>query len=86
MKARVVAFYVVAALFTLSCPPGLRRRLRVTEDSLEISVTEIENLGGVACIVFVRSPEDEQEFELGAGESVTVTGITGPIGVGAVGG
>ena len=30
-------------------------------------------------IVFVRSPEAEQEFELATGESVTVTGITEPI-------
>ena len=30
--------------------------------------------------------EGEQEFELAAGESVTVTGITGAIEVGAVGG
>ena len=63
----------------------------MSEDSLEMSVTEVEggilveNLSGVACIVFVRSPEGEQEFELAAGESVTVTGITGPIEVGAVG-
>ena len=31
------------------------------------------------------SPEGEREFELAAGESVTVTGITRPIEVGAVG-
>ena len=30
------------------------------------------------------SPEGEQEFELAAGESVTVTGMTGPIEVGVV--
>ena len=36
------------------------------------------------CIVFVRSPDGEQEFELAAGESVTVTGITEPIKVSAV--
>ena len=33
-----------------------------------------------------RRPEGEQEFELAAGESVTVTGITRPVGMGAVGG
>ena len=31
---------------------------------------------------FRGSPEGEQEFELGAGESVTVTGITGAVGAG----
>ena len=44
----------------------------------------IENLSGVACIVFVKSPEGEQEVELAAGESVTVTGIRGAGGAGAV--
>jgi len=50
-----------------------------SEDSLEIPVTEVqhgivsENLSGVACIVAVTSPEGEQEFEMAAGESVTVT-------------
>ena len=46
----------------------------------------IGNLSTVACIVFVMSLEGEQRFELNVGESVTVTGITGPIEVGAVGG
>ena len=46
----------------------------------------IENLSGVDCIVYVTSPEGEQESELPAGESVTVTGITGAVGVGAGGG
>ena len=40
----------------------------------------------VAFIVYVRSPEGEQMFELDAGESITVTGITAPIEVGAVAG
>ena len=40
---------------------------------------------GVDYIVYVRSPEGEQRFELAAGESVTVTGITKPIEVGVVG-
>ena len=58
--------------------------------SLEISVTEadngvmIENVGNVACLVFVSSPEDEQQFELAFGESVTVTDISPPIEVSAV--
>ena len=44
----------------------------------------IENVGNVACLVFVSSPEGEQQFELAVGESTTVTGITEPIGVSAV--
>jgi len=57
---------------------------------LEISVTEvdngvmIENVGNVACLVFVSSPEGEQQFELAVGESVTVSDITKPIEVSAV--
>ena len=35
--------------------------------------------------MFVKSPEGEEESELPAGESVTVTGITGPVGVGVGG-
>ena len=47
-----------------------------------------ENLSGIDCIdciVYVRSPEGEQMFELGARESVTGAGITAPIEVVAVG-
>ena len=64
--------------------------ITVTEESLAIQVTEveggitIENLSGIDCIVYVRSPEGEQMLELGAGESITVTGITAPIEVVAV--
>ena len=69
--------------------PDADPRITVTEESLAIRVTEveggitIENLSGVECTVYVRSPEGEQMFELGAGESITVTGITAPIEVGA---
>ena len=64
--------------------------ITVTEESLAILVTEIEggiaieNLSGGDCIVYVRSPEGEQMFELGIGETITVTGITAPIEVEAV--
>ena len=37
-------------------------------------------------VVFVRSPEGEQRFDLGVGEIVMVTGIAKPIEVVAVGG
>lgn len=57
---------------------------------MEISVTEvdngvvIQNVGNIACIVSVSSPEGEQQFELAVGESVTVTDISQPIEVSAV--
>ena len=43
-----------------------------------------EDLSGIDCIVYVRSPEGEQAFELAVAEVITVTGITAPIEVGAV--
>jgi len=90
MKATLLICLVLAALLGLSCPPQAGPRISVSEDSLHISVTEVEggilikNQSGVACIIFLRSAEGEQEFELAAAESVTVTGITEPIRVSAV--
>lgn len=92
MRGALFSCLILAALLGLSCTPQAGPGVSVLENSLEISVTEveggirIENLSGVACIVFVSSAEGEQEFELAAEESVTVTGITKPIKVGAVGG
>jgi hypothetical protein len=69
------------ALLGLSYTPGT---------SLGISVTEvdngviIQNVGNVACLVLVSSPEGEQQFELAIGKNVTVTGISRPIDVSAV--
>ena len=82
MKVTILICCILAlALLGLSCAP---------EATLEISVTEvdngvmIENVGNVACLVFVSSPEGEQQFELAVGESVTVTDISQPIEVSAV--
>ena len=82
MKATFLICCILAlALLGLSCAP---------EATLEISVTEvdngvmIENVGNVACLVFVNSPEGEQQFELAVGENVTVTDISQPIEVSAV--
>jgi len=82
MKATFLICCVLAlTLLGLSCAP---------EGTLEISVTEvddgvmIENVGNVACLVFVSSPEGEQQFELAVGESVTVTDLSQPIEVSAV--
>jgi hypothetical protein len=44
----------------------------------------IENVGNVDCLVFVNSPEGEQQFELAVGQNTTVTGISQPIEVSAV--
>jgi hypothetical protein len=69
------------AVLGLSYTPGT---------SLEVSVTEvdngviIQNVGNVACLVFVNSPEGEQQFELAIGKNVTVIGISRPIDVSAV--
>jgi len=60
------------------------------EATLEISVTELdngvmlENVGNIDCLVFVSSPEGEQQFELAVGESVKVIDISQPIEVSAV--
>ena len=68
-------------LVGLSCAP---------QDTLGISVTElydgvaIQNVGSVDCLVFVTSPEGEQQFELAFGQNTTVTGISQPIEVSAV--
>ena len=91
MKAAVlVRCIVIVALLGLSCAPDDGPGISIAEDSLTVSVTEIddgiiiENLSGVDCIVFGRSPEGEQQFELDVGERVTVTGITKPIELAAV--
>jgi hypothetical protein len=82
MKATVLICCILAlGLLGLSCAP---------EATLEISVTEvdngvmIENVGNVACLVFVSSPECELQYALAVGESVTVSDVTKPIEVSAV--
>lgn len=82
MKATFLICCILAlALLGSSCAPEAR---------LEISVTEIdngvmiENVGNVDCLVFVSSPESEQQFKLAVGESATVTDIAKPIEVSAV--
>ena len=82
MKATFLICCIFAlTLLGLSCAP---------EATLEISITEvdngvmIENVGNVACLVFVSSPEGEQQFELAVGENVTVTDTSQPIEVSVV--
>ena len=78
----ISAILLVGLVLTgLSCAP---------KTTLEISVTEldngvmIQNVGDVDCLVFVSSPEGEQQFELAVGENTTVTGMPQPIEVSAV--
>jgi hypothetical protein len=82
MKATFLICCILAlVLIDLSCAP---------EGTLEISVTEIdngvmiENVGNINCLVFVNSPEGQQQFELAVGENLTVTDISQPIEVSAV--
>lgn len=81
MKRLILSCILVLALIGLSCAP---------QTTLEISVTEldngvmIQNVGNVDCLVFVSSPEGEQQFELAVGQNTTVTGISQPIEVSAV--
>ena len=82
VKATFLICCILAlVLISLSCAP---------EGTLEISVTEIdngvmiENVSNIDCLVFVSSPEGEQQFELAVGESVTATNISQPIEVSAV--
>ena len=83
MKKIVLPIVMVAgiALLGLSCAP---------QATLEIFVTEVdngvmtENVGSVDCLVFVNSPEGEQQLELAVGQNTTVTGMSQPIEVSAV--
>jgi len=82
MKSTLLILCIlVLVLVGLSCAP---------EDTLEISLTEIdngvmiENVGNVNCLAFVSSPEGEQQFELAVGENITVADISQPIEVSAV--
>lgn len=82
MKSTFLICYILAlVLVGLSCAP---------EGTLEISVTDvdngvmIENVSNIDCLVFVSSPEGEQQFELAVDESVTVTNISQPLEVSAV--
>ena len=84
MKVAILICCILAlallALLGLSYTPGT---------SFEVSVTDIDNgviiqnVGNIPCLVFVSSPEGEQQFELAVGENVTVTDITKPIDVAA---
>jgi hypothetical protein len=70
------------ALIGLSYTPGTS--LEVFRTELDNGVI-IQNVGNIPCLVFVSSPEGEQQFELAVGENVTVTGVAQPVDVSATG-
>ena len=91
MKATfVICFVLSLALVGLQCTPSDSLSISVTEDEVKVSVMEVDNgieiinVSKLGCVVFVRSPEGEQKFDLDVGESVIVTDITKPIEVAAV--
>ena len=82
MKTTLLICSIVAlALISLSCTP--QSTLEVSVDEIDDGIV-IENAGNVDCIVLVSSPESEQQLELAASETVTVTDISQPIEVSAV--
>ena len=93
MKAKFLICCILAlALLGSSCAPEAALEVSVSDDTISVTATLIENgvmtenVGDVDCIVFVSSPEGEQQFELAVSESITVTGITQPIQVAAASG
>ena len=93
MKTALVGLCVLCVLVMgLQCPPGDGVSVTIIDEAVGILVVEveggieIENLSGVGCTVYVRSPEGEQQFDMDVGEVITVTGITAPIQVRVVGG
>ena len=89
MKPALVALCVLCVLVMgAQCPPGDGVSVTIDDEAIGIPVVEVEggieitNTSEIDVIVFITSPEGEQQFELDVGESVTVTGITGLVEVG----
>lgn len=85
MKATLSICCVLVALLGLSCAPKAGPEISLTEDSLSLSVTEvdggvlIENLSGVACIVFFIWPDREEQFDFAVGQTQIVEGMPSTI-------
>ena len=77
----LIIILVVSLILGLSCAPQATPEISVTE--LDTGVM-IENVGNVDCLVFVTSPEGEQQFELAVGQDRTVIDISQPIEVSAI--
>ena len=93
MKTALLVLCVLCALVMgFQCPPSDGVSITIDDEAIGIVVVEVEggieitNTSEVAIIVFVTSPEGEQQFKLDVGESVTVTGVTKPIEVWVVAG
>jgi len=84
MKIAILICCILAlallALLGLSYTPGISGGVSVTD--IDNGVI-IQNVGNVACVVFVSSPEGKQQFEVAVGRNVTVTDISHPINVSA---
>jgi len=71
---------VLLALIGLSYTPGIS--FGVSAIDIDNGVI-IQNVGNVACLVFVSSPEGVQEFEVAVGKNVTIIDISQPVDVSA---
>lgn len=80
-RSFLVCCIVALVLVALSCTPAATLQVSVSETDNGVA---IENVGSVGCIVFVKSPDGEQQFELATGETLTVTDISLPVQVSAV--
>ena len=84
---RLLVVVILAIFLVVLLPLGLSC---ASQAELGISVTELDNgvmvrnLGDIDCLVFVNSPEGEQQFELAVGQNRMVTGISQPVEVSAV--
>lgn len=61
----------------------MQARLEIPVTGLDSGVM-IENAGNVDCVVFVDSPEGEQQLAVARGQNTTVTDISEPVEVSAV--
>ena len=75
--------FCIAALASINLSCTSQSTLEVSVDEADNGVV-IENVGDVDCIVFVTSPDSDQQFELAIDESVTVVDVLQPIEVSAV--
>jgi lantibiotic modifying enzyme len=80
-KLFLLCSIAVLALVSLSCAP--EARLEISANEVDNGII-VENLGSVACIVYVKSLDAEQEFELAVGESRLIIDLAKPIEVSAV--
>jgi len=82
MKRAFITCCIIAVLLVgLSCTTGTTLGISVTEADNGVTIS---NAGNVDCLVFVSSPEGDQQFELAVGQNATVTDISQPTEVSAV--